>query len=111
MWIRMWECLARFRRVGDRRGATSHKILIGDGRAEPVVVGDELADELMQAGLEDLVHAAVFDARADGAGEPLGRPLTAVGARDQVEVTDQVLVAACLLYTSDAADERSSVDL
>src|SRR5438046_1457606 len=63
--------------------------------AEPAVVVDEVADEFMQAGLENFFHPAVLQARADGARLALGRTLAAVGARDQVEVLHQVAVAAC----------------
>src|ERR1043165_1984190 len=49
------------------RSLASHQILLRYGGAERVVVGDELADELVQAALEDFVHAAVLQAGADGA--------------------------------------------
>ena len=42
-----------------------HQVLLRDQRAEVVVVGDERADEFVQAGLEDLVHPAVLQPRAD----------------------------------------------
>src|SRR5580765_6748043 len=52
--------------------SASHQILLGHGGAESVVVGDEAADELVQPVLEDLVHAAVLQAGADGACLALG---------------------------------------
>ena len=47
-----------------------------------------------------------------GAGHP-GGPHAGVGQHQRQHVVDQRLlqVDVCLLYTSDAADERSSVDL
>ena len=63
-------------------------------RAQPVVGGDELADELVQALLEDLLHAAVLKPGADRAGLPLRRALAAIGLRDVVEVLHQIAVAA-----------------
>src|SRR5262249_58847666 len=61
----------------DKKGAApSHKILRREGGAEPVVVGDELADELVQPGLEDLVHAAVLQA-GGGRARPAARPAPA----------------------------------
>ena len=63
--------------------------------AETVVVVDEGADELVQAGLENLVHAAVLQPGADAAGLALRRALPAVVAGDAVEVLHQILVAAC----------------
>ena len=48
--------------------------------------------------------------RAAG-GQP-GDPATIFRAGDRVRVPDEnALPGGCLLYTSDAADERSSVDL
>src|SRR6516162_6136589 len=70
--------------------STSHQILLRDRGAEAVVVVDEVADELVQAALEDFVDAEVFEARADGARQPLRRSLTAVGGGDPVEVLHQI---------------------
>src|SRR3981081_3277071 len=58
-------------------GAGSAQILLADRRPELIVVGDELADELVQAALENLVHPAVLDPRADRAGLALRRALPA----------------------------------
>ena len=44
--------------------------MLGDGGAEPVVVVDELADELVQPLLENLFHAAVLEPGAGRAGLP-----------------------------------------
>src|SRR5262249_25546071 len=70
------------------------QILLGDGGGEPVVVGDESADELVQPVLEYLLHAAVLEPRADRTREPLRRSLPAVGARHLIEVAHHVVVAA-----------------
>src|SRR5437588_1731246 len=69
-------------------------ILLADRGSQPIVVGDELADELVQAELENLVHPAVLDPGADAAGLALCRSLAAIGAGDLVEITHQVLIAA-----------------
>src|SRR5215470_20416135 len=70
----------------------SKQILLGNSAAEPVVGGIEFLDELVQPALEDLVHAAVLDLRAGGAGLALGWALTAIGTRDVVEVLHQVAI-------------------
>src|SRR5262245_5852743 len=71
-----------------------HQILLGDGGAETVVVLDEFADELVHSLLENLLHAAVLEPGAHGAGLALGRTLAAIGAGDVVEIEHEVLVAA-----------------
>src|SRR5690242_5569284 len=81
--------------TSDIRHLTSDQILLADGRAEAVVVDHELADELVQAALEYIVHAAVLEPGADLASEPLRYALAAVGARDVVEILHQILVTAC----------------
>src|SRR3954452_12471523 len=68
--------------------------LLGDGAAEAVVIVDEFVDEFVQALLEDLLHAAVLQPGADGAGLALRRPLPAISAGDPVEILHQVVVAA-----------------
>src|SRR5215470_7338993 len=72
---------------------SSDQVLLADGGAEPIVVRHELADELVQAALEQLVHAAVLEPGADLAREPLCSALAAVGARDVVEMTHKIFVA------------------
>src|SRR5436309_1410760 len=71
----------------------SDQILLGDGGAEAVVVGDEFADELVQALLEDFLHAAVLDARADCARQPLRHALAAVRLGDLVEMAHEIAAA------------------
>ena len=55
----------------------------------------------------------IRDSRADTTVPATARPRTAAGAvrRGPCAAGHVHLFAACLLYTSDAADERSSVDL
>jgi hypothetical protein len=60
--------------------------LLGDGGTEPIILGDELADEFVQSTLEDAVHAAILQAGADTARLALGRPLPAISAGDLVEI-------------------------
>ena len=43
--------------------------------------------------------------------DPRSEVLVTVGATEAIAATILALVQPCLLYTSDAADERSSVDL
>src|SRR5678816_374901 len=50
------------------------------------------------------VHVA-----ADGSDRPLG--LLSFSHRPQLRLSGRIATIDCLLYTSDAADERSSVDL
>src|SRR5215203_2278153 len=75
------------------QAANSGQILLRQGAAEAVVVVDEGGDELVQARLENLVHAAVLQPAADAAGLPLRWALTAVVAGDAVKVLYQILVA------------------
>src|SRR6478735_8899390 len=72
----------------------SHQILLRDRGAEPVVVLDEMVDELVQAALKNFIDAEIFQARADHSRLALRRPLAAVCGGDPVEVLHQVLVAA-----------------
>lgn len=62
--------LPRARTVGDRafRGARLHQILLADRRPEPVVLGDELLDELVQAGREDALDIGAAELRPQVAG-------------------------------------------
>src|SRR5438034_8382785 len=100
MWMRM--SAIRDQRVSNQKIARgrlitdlwSGQILLGNGGAEPVVIANESGDELVQAGLENAVHAAVLQPRAQRAGLPLGRTLAAIVGRQRVEVLHQVLVAA-----------------
>src|SRR5262249_60056614 len=70
---RVLDCPLARAMTAENGAAPSHQILLREGGAEPVVVGDELADELVQPGLEDLVHAAVLQAAGGRAG-PLPPP-------------------------------------
>src|SRR5215471_857542 len=70
------------------------QILVGNCGPEPVVVGDEPANEFVQAALEDLVDTAVLEPRADRTGLALRRAVAAVSIGDVVEITDEVLIAA-----------------
>src|SRR5262249_57077797 len=70
---RVLDCPLARAMTAENGAAPSHQILLREGGAEPVVVGDELADELVQPGLEDLVHAAVLQAGA-GLRRPCPRP-------------------------------------
>src|ERR1700733_3634991 len=72
-----------------------HQILCADRGAERAVIGNELADELVQAGLENLLHPAVEQPRPDGTGLTLRLALAAIGGRDRIAEAHQVLVAAC----------------
>src|SRR5262245_65911290 len=86
MWMRMGREVSQIRTTRkETEQRRSHQILLGDGGAEAVVVGDEAADELVQAVLENLVHAAVLDARAGGACHPLRWSRASIGAGAQVE--------------------------
>src|SRR3954451_4042818 len=91
---RALRALLRMRIVTPRTTEASGQELFGDGAAEAVVVVDEFVDELVQALLEDLLHAAVLQPGADGAGLALRRPLPPIGAGDPVEILHQVVVAA-----------------
>src|SRR5215831_19508922 len=80
--------------IKDEGARRLQEILIGDRGPEPVVVGDEPADEFVQAALEDLVDTAVLEPRADRTGLALRGALAAVSIGDVVEITDKVLIAA-----------------
>src|SRR6516164_1254934 len=67
--------------------------LLGDRGAEPVVLDNELADELVQAPLKDPIHTAVLQPRANAAGLPLRRALPAIGVGDRIEIAHDGLVA------------------
>src|SRR5262252_738265 len=66
--------------------------LLGDRGAEPVVLDNELADELVQAPLKDPIHTAVLQPRANAAGLPLRRALPAIGVGDRIEIAHDGLV-------------------
>src|SRR5665811_165098 len=81
---------------------------------------DETAQTVLAKGLgealgEPVVHDAAFLAVADQAGgaQHAQRVAHAVltGVEGQSEVTDAKLLNDCLLYTSDAADDLTRVDL
>src|SRR5262245_4847040 len=71
------------------------QVLLGNSGAEAVVGVNEVLDEFVQPALENLLHAAVLDLGASGAGLALGGTLAAIGARDVVEVLHQIAVAGC----------------
>src|SRR5581483_3573800 len=71
----------------------SYEKLLGDGDAKPVVLGDELADEFVQAALKNAVHAAVLQARADAARLALCRALPAINRGDRIEIAHDGFVA------------------
>src|SRR5215470_18676490 len=77
-----------------RRAGSLHQILGIYGGPERTVVGNEFGDEFMQAGLKYLVHPAVLQAGADGAGLTLRLALAAIGGGDRVAEAHQVFVAA-----------------
>src|SRR5258708_2877704 len=79
----------------DREGGSLLQILGIYRRPERTVVGNEFGDEFMQAGLEYLLHPAVLQPRADGAGLALRETLAAIGGGNQVAEAHQVFVAAC----------------
>ena len=60
-------------------------------------------------GLGDVYKRQVLQRRHSDRDRPV-EPVRAVGTAD-VDLAGDDHVSACLLYTSDAADERSSVDL
>src|SRR5262249_35243023 len=72
----------------------SRQILLGDGNTESIVVADEIADELMQPILENLLHAAVLDARPHRAPVALGYSLATVRAAEMIEIEHEILIAA-----------------
>src|SRR3954452_17319216 len=69
------------------------QVLLDDRHPELVILGDELADEFMQAALKDAVHPAVLQTRANAAGIALNRSLPAIGARHLIQVAHDRLVA------------------
>src|SRR5262249_55914276 len=69
--------------------------LLGDRGAEPVILDNELADELVQATLKDPIHPAVLQPRANAARLPLRWTLPAIGAGDRIEIVHNGLVAGC----------------
>src|SRR5678815_6180340 len=81
----------------------------------PVKLLPELVSFLAHAGYSRV--ALSMDARSGAALEALPQHLASLrGAGTDVKVLfldakDDTLIQRCLLYTSDAADERSSVDL
>src|SRR5437763_11439499 len=75
-------------------GRSLDQILLSDGDTETVVVTDEIADEFVQSALENLVHAAVLDARAYGVRLALGRSVPSIRAAEVVEIEHEVLIAA-----------------
>src|SRR5678816_4907601 len=72
------------------------------GRGVEVVAGDITRPETLPSAIENVSHI-VFTA-----GRRSNRPAREESVRD---TEYQGVVNTCLLYTSDAADERSSVDL
>src|SRR5215468_2144777 len=74
--------------------ASLHQILGIYRGPERIVVGNEIGDELMKARLEYLLHPAVLQPGADGAGLTLRLSLAAIGSGDQVTKAHQVDVAA-----------------
>ena len=63
-----------------------HQILLGDGRAKPIVVLNEATDEFMQTVLEDFFDPAVHQARAHGARLALRRSLATIGCREMIKI-------------------------
>ena len=76
-----------------KRSSTLMAELFGNGGAQRVLLGNEFADEFVQAALKDAVHLAVLQPGADAARLALGRALPAVGAGDLVEIAHHRLVA------------------
>src|SRR5262249_48802086 len=73
---------------------SSDQVLLADGGAQAIVIGDEFADEFVQSLLEDFLHPAVLEAGTDSARLALGRPLAAVGAGDGIKKAHKIFVAA-----------------
>src|SRR5262249_48502011 len=71
----------------------SYEELLGYGGAQPVVLGNDFTDKLMQPALKDPGHAAVLKPGADAPGLSLGRPLPAVDAGNCIEIAHDRLVA------------------
>src|SRR5690242_4369042 len=87
---------AGFMAVAPRaQASTSLQILLEDGVAEAVVLGDELLDELVQTVLEDVVDLCVAEAAQRLARLALRRPLAAIGIAERIEEARDVLVAGC----------------
>ena len=82
------------RRLSSASVLSLHQILLRDGRSEPVVVLDEIVDELVQSGLEDFLDATVLQPSPDRTRLALRVALAAIGAGDAVEILHKVLVAA-----------------
>ena len=61
---------------------------------QAVVVVNKLADKFVHSLLKNLVHAAVLESHPYRARLALRRSLTAIGARDLIQVDHEVLVAA-----------------
>src|SRR5829696_9626198 len=80
-------------REAGRRRTDSHKILLRDGRAELVVFGDEIVDELVHPHREDAFDAGAREPCQHVAGKPLARHAPAVCLGDEVEVADEEFVA------------------
>ena len=70
---------------------------------------DGIRDLVRSRGLGDVYKRQQYDALTGD--EVAGHGGERDGQVTHVELADLVLDPACLLYTSDAADERSSVDL
>ena len=71
-----------------------HQILLRDRGTELIVVLDEVVDELVQSGLENLFDTAVLQAGAHGARLTLGVALAAIGIGDAIEILHEILVTA-----------------
>ena len=84
--IRTRSC-ARLCRVSALR---SYEELLGDGSAHAVVLGDEFIDVLVQAALENAVHAAILQPRANAAGLALRRALAAIGGGDLLILKEEM---------------------
>src|SRR6185312_2640748 len=74
-----------------RRG--SHQILLRNGRAQTVVLADELGHEVVQPRGEDLLDRKVVKLRQSEPGLPLARALAAIGVGELVEIAAEILVA------------------
>src|SRR5690606_2040398 len=91
-----WQAGSRRSGWWGRRGyarATSAQILLGNGRAELVVLDREALDELVQARLEDGLDRGVAETHVDAARKALAVALPAVGSGQLVEVTVDAAVA------------------
>ena len=70
---------------------------------------DGIRDLVRSRGLGDVYKRQELDLVALGIHDPAELPV--LGVVDLLEHVAALLLQGCLLYTSDAADERSSVDL